>query len=434
MSRQIDRLQNRFTGRSGPKPGEVFASLDVGCSKITCLIARRDIDEPSKFTLLGGGRQQARGFEAGTITDMEQLERAIRLAVEDAERQANERIAQVILGVTGPKLTCQLVSAKISIAGRVSPKDIKRVQSVALAKSARREYEILSAHPVAYRIDNQDGVRDPSGMHGQSLGVLLSVVQAPDNLLLNLVECVGRAHLEVAQLVPSAIATGMGALIKDELENGAVCLDFGAGVTTAAVFMNGVPAWLGLVAAGGAHVTSDIAQGLGTTFAAAERLKTVHGCADPDGPGHAERIDCPTLGDDGRLQASRMEKRKLLEIIAPRIEETIEIAAQLLGQSALKKVLPRRGVLTGGASQLPGMRETATRLLKMPVRLGRPVAADRLGETYAGPAFSTASGLLTYTLANLPNALHDKGLSGFSGGNGSAGIVNKTFFWIKENF
>lgn len=431
----MSRPQNRFASRSGPKPGEVFASLDIGCSKITCLIARRDVQEPSKFILLGGGRQQSRGFEAGAITDMEQLERAIRLAVEDAERQAGERIEQVILGVTGPKLVCKLVSAKISLNGHtVTAKDIKRVQAAAIAKAETRDFEILSAYPVAYRLDEQDGVRDPSGMHGQALGVLVSVVMSPENQLLNLIECVGRAHLEVARLVPSAIAAGMGALIEDELENGAVCLDFGAGVTTAAVFMNGVPAWLGLVPVGGAHVTSDIAQGLGTTFAAAERLKTVHGTVDIDGPGHAERIDCPTLGDDGRLQAKRMEKGKLAEIISPRIEETLEIIGTRLADSALKKVMPRRGVLTGGGSQIPAIRETATKILAMPVRLGRPVAASRLGETYATPAFSTAAGLLTYILAALPSALREPGAGGFANKDGDARLVNKAFFWIRENF
>lgn len=431
----MSRPQHRFSGRSGPKPGDVFAALDIGCSKITCLIARRDSEELSKFRLLGGGRQQSRGFEAGAITDMEQLERAIRLAVEDAERQAGERIERVVLGVTGSRLVCNLVSARLVTDGRqMTAKDIKRVQAAALAKSAVRDYEILTAHPVAYRVDDQEGVRDPIGMHGQTLGVLLSVVLAPETMLLNLVECVGRAHLEVAQLVPSAMATGMGVLIEDEIENGAICLDFGAGVTTAAVFLNGVPAWLGLVPAGSAHVTSDIAQGLGTTFAAAERLKTIHGTASTIGPGLAERIDCPKLGDDGRLQAVRMEKLKLAQIISPRIDETLEIAGALLKTSALKKVMPQRGVLTGGGSQLPAIRERATDILKMPVRLGRPVAADRLGETYANPAFSTASGLLSYALANLPDALRESGGAGFSAEPGRSGLVNKMFSWMKENF
>lgn len=433
----MSRPQHRFPQRSGPRPGEVFASLDIGCSKITCLIARRDTDDPSKFTLIGGGRQQSRGFEAGAITDMEGLERAIRLAVEDAERQAGERIEDVVLGVTGPKLQCRLVSAKISTSGKpVSARDISRVQAAALAQAEARisQHIVLTAHPVAYRIDDQDGIKDPTGMHSQTLGVLVSVVSAPETQLLNLIECVGRAHLEVSRLVPSAIATGMGALITDELENGAVCFDCGAGVTTTAVFMNGVPAWLGLVPVGGAHVTSDLAQGLGTTFAAAERLKTVHGMTDTQGPGHAERIDVPLLGDDGRLQATRMEKSRLAEIIAPRVEETLEIAQRMLSTSALKKVMPRRGVLTGGASLVPGIRETATRILSMPMRLGRPVSADRLGETYASPAFSAAAGLLSYVLAGLPDAI-DPARRGMAGGEvGPAGMVNKVFFWMKENF
>ncbi|MEL7454316.1 MAG: cell division FtsA domain-containing protein, partial [Pseudomonadota bacterium] len=214
----------------------------------------------------------------------------------------------------------------------------------------------------------------------------------------------------------------------------AICFDFGAGVTTAAVYMNGVPAWLGLVPAGGAHVTSDIAQGLGTTFAAAERLKTVHGVTDPGAPGHAERIDCPKLGDDGRLHAARMPRQDLSNIIAPRIEETLEILLGLMSASALKKVLPRRGVLTGGASQISGLRDTAKSVLSMPVRLGRPINADRLGEGFANPAFSTAAGLLTYHIADLPDALRASAQVGAAGMAGDGSIVKKAFFWMRENF
>ncbi|MEM6411471.1 MAG: cell division protein FtsA [Pseudomonadota bacterium] len=432
----MSRAQSRLPDRRGAiRPGGLMAALDIGCSKVTCLIARRDVDKPSTFKLLGAGCQQSRGFAGGVITDMEGLERAIRLAVEDAERQAAERVERVILGVTGPKLTCRLISASMSLGSApVTAKDIKRVEVTALAKAAIKDQYLLTAHPVAYRLDDQDGVRDPRGMHGSRLGVLLSVVLAPESLLLNLVECVGRAHLDVEQLVPAAIATGMGTLIEDERENGAICVDLGAGVTTASAFLNGVPAWVGFVPAGGSHVTNDVAQGLGTTFAAAERLKTVHGNTDPEAPGHAERIDCPKLGDDGRLQAIRMERRGLSEIIAPRIEETLEIIRDLIVGSQLKKVLPRRGVLTGGGSQIAGLRDTASRILQMPIRLGRPVDADRLGESYANPAFSTAAGLLTYRLAALPSAIHNHVAGSGSFGMADGSAVNRALFWIRENF
>ncbi len=429
------RFKNRFPAHFGPRPGEVFAALDIGCSKITCLIARRDVDEPQGYRLLGGGRQQSRGFQAGAITDMEALERAIRLAVEDAERQASERIEHVVLGITGPKLQSHLITAQIPMnSSMVSARDLKRVHAAAVAKAAIKDHTLLSAHPVAYRIDGQDGIRDPRGMHGNGLGVLVNAVCVPESQLLNLLECVGRAHLEVRQLVPAAVAAGMGALIKDELENGAVCLDLGGGVTNAAIFRNGVPAWLGLVPAGGQHITRDIAQGLGTTFAAAERLKTLHGSTERDIAAAHEEIECARLGDDGRLQAGRIRRSELTEIVAPRLEEIFEIMRDRLAASTLRKVMPRRGVLTGGTSQIGYVRETAKDILRMPIRLARPVAADRLGETYANPAFSTAAGLLTYVLAGLPDALQALDGQDFLSANGQAGIVKKAFFWMRENF
>jgi cell division protein FtsA len=410
------------------------AALDIGCSKITCLIGRNDGAGPRSFRILGAGRQQSRGFTGGTITDMEGLERAIRLAVEDAEREAGEQISNVMLGITGQKLASTLVTARIEIGGReINQKDVRRIQAQALAKMPARGEETLAAWPVAYRVDEQEGVREPQGMYAQELSLLLSVVTAPKSVVKNLVECVGRAHIGVSALIPSSIASGAGTLIDDEIENGAICIDMGAGVTAVSVYLNGSPAWLGLVPAGGSHVTSDLAQGLGTTFAAAERLKSVYGTANLEGPGLAERIEVPRLGDDGRLQATRMERGQLAAIIGPRVEETFELVRKTLDSSGVRKVLPQRIVLTGGASQLPGVRDVATRILQAPVRLGRPTIAEFLGETLATPAFSTASGLLLYSELGFADAVRATA-SRKDGPESRSGVVNKVFHWLEENF
>lgn len=431
-SKRLARLNGRPTG--------TVAALDIGCSKTTCLIARPDTDNPRRMTILGAGRQQTRGFAGGTITDMEGLERSIRLAVEDAEREAGEPITEVILGITGPKLSSRLVSATVDISGRVvTTKDVRRLHAQALSRAAQtsggRQEEILSAWPVVYTIDKAAGrVRQPVGMIAGSLSVKMSIVSAPRAVVNNLVECVGRAHLGVRQLVPSAIASGAGTLIEDEIENGAVCIDLGSGVTAVSVYLHGSPAWLGLVPAGGAHVTADIAQGIGTTFAAAERLKNVFGTADLEGPGLAERIEAPRLGDDGRLHASRLERGEIARIIAPRIEEIFELAANLLAQSDVRTVLPQRVVLTGGASQLPGVREVASRILKTPIRLGRPVLAESLGEQLATPAFSTASGLLLYPELGFTDAARAGASSLETEAGVSPGWTNAVLHWLKENF
>ncbi|KCZ90650.1 cell division protein FtsA [Hyphomonas johnsonii] len=428
-------VQSRRSALGGSRRTGTVATLDIGCSKITCLIGRNDGSGPRRFQILGGGRQQSRGFTGGAISDMEGLERSIRLAVEDAEREAGEQISEVILGITGPRLECTLVTAAIDIGGHeITHKDVKRLQALALSKVPTKGADILAAWPVAYRVDQQEGVRQPAGMFADRAGILLSVVTAPRPMVKNLVECVGRAHLGVSALVPSSIASGAGTLIDDEIENGAICIDMGAGVTAVSVYLNGSPAWLGLVPAGGTHVTADIAQGIGTTFAAAERLKTVYGTANLEGPGLAERIEAPRLGDDGRLQGMKMEKGAIADIIAPRIEEIFEYVQKSLNASGVRSVLPRRVVLTGGASQLSGVRDVAARVLNAPVRLGRPTIAEFLGETLGTPAFSTASGLLLYgELGFVDVARSGVALKEYGTETGS-GVVNKAFHWLKENF
>lgn len=432
----MSSLEQRLQARGAYKTGGTIAALDIGCSKITCMIATRDLAGPEGFRLIGGGRQQSKGFTGGAITDMAGLERAVRLSVEDAERQAGEQIDRVILGITGPKVRCRLVTASLTIGGReVSARDSKRLLTQALAKAEEKGMETLSAHPIAWRVDEQEGVQSPDGMHCDELSVLLSVVSAPRSIVVNLVECVGRAHLGVERLVPSAIASGCGTLIDDERDNGAICIDMGAGVTAVSVYLNGAPAWLGLVPVGGERVTADIAQGIGTTFAAAERLKTIRGTADYLGPGMEERIDVPKLGDDGRLRGVKMKRGELANIIGPRAEEIFELVDRMLQSSDLRKILPRRAVLTGGGSQLAGVRDVARRVLNMPVRLGRPVSSEILGEILGTPAFSTASGLLSYHLSGGSDAAFGMGQKGGQAGStGAGGKVNSALRWFKENF
>jgi cell division protein FtsA len=433
----MSAFEHRAAGRSGLADGDHFAALDIGGSKVVCLIARRDRRASGGFVLAGSGRQQSRGFTGGAITDIDALERTVRLAVEDAEREAGQRISRVRVGLTGAKIGCQLVSGGCMTAGReVSQRDVRRAHNACLAQAQTKGREILGTWPVAYRVDDQEGVREPVGMIGSQVGALVNVVSAPASVVRNLVECVSRAYLRIEQIVPSSTASGLGALVDDERDNGTVCIDMGAGATTVCVMLNGAPAWLSLVPAGGFHVTADLAQGLGTTFPAAERLKTVHGQADRDAPGLAERIEVPRLGDDGRLNAVRMPRQRLVEIILPRIEEVFEIVHGRLSASPLARVMPKRVVLTGGASQLRGVREVAGRVLGVPVRLGRPVMAENLGENLSTPAFSTAAGLLDLSMSGNSGAIGAGLASGQAGGvaSGSGGMVNRSFQWLRENF
>jgi cell division protein FtsA len=202
------------------------------------------------------------------------------------------------------------------------------------------------------------------------------------------------AHLELEGVVAAPFASALAVLEEDEMDLGAVCIDMGGGSTSVAVFGGGSLLHVDSLNVGGAHVTSDIARGLSTTLAGAERLKTLHGSAIASAGEDRQMIETPPRGDDPGAGPVVAPRSMLKGIIAPRVEETLELVRDRL-RAANAPIDAAAGiVLTGGASELAGVRETALRVFDRPVRLGRPRRAPHLAEAASGPAFCAAAGVL----------------------------------------
>lgn len=433
----LDKRLLAAGGLKGRKAGQIIAALDLGATKIACLIVRTtETTDGGGFELLGHGQQSSRGLKGGSVIDMDGLERSVRLAVEDAERMAGLQINSVRLAVSGPSQASLRVQANLDMAGReVTQKDVQKLLDRGLAEASNDKYQILHAVPFSYSIDGNDGVRDPRGMFADTLGVTMNIVVVPRPIYKNLVLCVSRAHLEVESVSAGAFMSANAVLVEDECDNGAICIDMGGGSTGISVYLNGTLAHLESIQVGGHHVTSDISQGIGTTIPAAERIKTLHGSVLPVASTANDMIEAPRIGDDGRLQAARMSRAELKSYIEPRLEEIFELISAKLSKSGLGGRLPRRAVLTGGASEMPGMRELASRVLAMPVRLGRPTVSVQLGEDCQRPVFSSAAGLLTFdhSKGGDPKAVVTKPQSP-SGPPVDNGLMGRAFDWLKENF
>lgn len=180
------------------------------------------------------------------------------------------------------------------------------------------------------------------------------------------------------------------------MDLGCTVIDMGGGVTSIAVFQGGKLIYTDAVPVGGQHVTSDIARGLTTPLDKAERLKTFYGSAIASANDQNEMIDVPQLGEDERNHSNHVPRSLLIGIIQPRVEEIFELVRARLEDSGLGAAAGRRVVLTGGASQLPGLRDLGQSVLDKQVRLGRPIRISGLPDAVAGPAYATTAGLLTY--------------------------------------
>ena len=395
------KADQRKDGRDGLKaalaPPKVTAAVDLGASKVTCFIMKPEGVHRGDRTLTtcGVGYVQSRGIRGGSIVNLDEASAAIAQAVERAENLAGVNVQGVTIATAGGALTSTRVTGRVSIGARpIADNDLVRAISNALAQiklPGRRAIHIL---PMSWAVDGQGGVRDPRAMFGKTLGVELLVVSVAETVFNTLGACVERAHLQLDGVVAAPFVSALASLEEDEMDLGSVCIDMGGGSTSASVFRGGSLVHVETVPVGGQHVTQDIARGLSTSIVGAERIKTLHGSAIASANEDREMIEAPPRGDDPGAGPVIAPRSLLKGIIAPRVEETLELLRDRL-KAAGAPIEPGAGlVLTGGASQLAGVREVAVRVFDHPVRLGRPRRVPHLADAASGPAFTACAGIL----------------------------------------
>jgi cell division protein FtsA len=252
--------------------------------------------------------------------------------------------------------------------------------------------------PTNYSIDGLNGIVDPRGMFGNQLGINIHVITAGKRQNQNLSNAVERCDLSINGKVVSGYASGISCLADDEKELGVIVIDMGAGTTSIAIFQDGHIKYTSIIPIGGEHVTNDIAKGLATPLHRAERLKTMYGSVVPTASDGGEILRVPIVGEEDENSVNEIPKSMLVQIIQPRLEETFELVRKRINESGYGKVIGRRIVLTGGASQLEGIRDLAELVLDKKVRLSRPKPIFGLPENLSGAPFSTATGLLRYAI------------------------------------
>ena len=418
----------------------VVAAVDLGAAKVTCFIMKPEGVHRGDRTLTtaGVGYVQSRGIRGGSIVNLDEASEAIAQAVERAENVAGVNVQGVTVATAGGQLTSNRVSGRVSIGARpIGDNDLIRAISHALAQvklPGRRAAHIL---PIAWSVDGQGGVRDPRAMFGRSLGVELLVVSVSEAVFQTLGACVERAHLQFDGVVAAPFVSALAALEEDEMDLGSVCIDMGGGSTSAAVFAAGSLVHVETVPVGGQHVTQDIARGLSTSIAGAERIKTLHGSAIASANEDREMIEAPPRGDDPGAGPVIAPRSLLKGIIAPRVEETLELLRDRL-KASHAPVEPGAGlVITGGASQLAGLREVAVRVFDRPVRLGRPRRLPHLADAASGPAFCAAAGVLQRAAFGPREVATSRALAGLRPPtppvDPRAHPIVKITHWLREN-
>jgi cell division protein FtsA len=372
---------------------DLIVGLDLGTTKI-CAVVGDLSSEEGLVDVVGIGTSPSTGLRKGVVVNIEQTVQSIQKALEEAEMMAGCEIRSVYAGIAGSHIKGFNSHGIIAVkGGEVTAKDIERVIDAARAVAIPLDREVIHTLPQEYIVDEQRGIADPLGMAGVRLEVKVHIVTGAVSSAQNIVRSCHRAGLDVDDIVLESIASAKAVLTQEEREIGVALVDIGGGTTDLAIFNNDSIKHTSVLAIGGTNLTSDIAFGLRTPMAAAEKIKLKYGCALTDLIQEDEIIEVPSVG--GR-PPRRLSRHILAEICEPRMEEMLALVDQELIKSGYKKTIGAGVVLTGGASMIEGMQELAEQIFNLPTRIGYPVEVGGLKDVVNSPMYATAVGLLMY--------------------------------------
>jgi len=411
--------------------GRLVAALDVGTSKVACLIGH--VRDRGGLVVNGMGHRVSRGIKGGNIVDMDQASSAICAALDQAEQVAGQTIDSVIVNLSAGAPKSHILDTTIPLGGSgVQQSHIDQALSKASQRIDLGNNALVHVFPACYGLDGTIGVNEPIGMYGDNLSVTLHAVVASPGPLRNLETCVQRAHLDVDRVVLSPYASGLATLVEDEMELGAACIDMGGGTTTFSIFVRGRMVHAEVIPFGGDAITESIAAGLLTPISQAERLKVLNGCAYYTKSDEKEIIEIPKLGGSDNDERTRIPRSVLTRAIEPHMARLFETINGRFKECGFTGSQAKRVVLTGGGSQLMGVQEFAENVLGKKVRQGRPMDVNGLPEAAHAAPFATLVGLLKYVVlapleageARIPRHIIQA----------DKGKWSRLSHWLKENF
>lgn len=402
-----------------------IVGLDIGTTKICAIIG--EINDQDQVEVVGIGTSKSTGMRKGVVVNIEQTAQSIRQAVEDAELMSDRQIDSVYAGIAGSHIMGSNSEGIIAIKGGVvTQKDVDRVIDAARVLAIPADREVIHTLPQEYIIDNQRGIIDPLGMSGIRLEVKVHVVTGAVSSAQNIVRCCKRSDLQVADLALESLASAKAVLSREEREIGVALVDLGGGTTDIAIFANDAIKHTAVLALGGQNVSNDIAFGLRTPIASAERIKIKYGCALASMVRNDEVIEVPSVG--GR-EPRRVSRDMLAIICEPRIAEILSLVDQILVKSGYKNMLGAGIVLTGGTSLIEGCAILGEQIFGLPTRIGYPQGIGGLKDVVSSPQFSTAVGLLKYGAE-----IEKSGQKKFSSNSNESGIFEAILARMKKWF
>lgn len=387
---------------------EIVVGLDIGTHKICTIVGEV---RPDDIHVLGVGIEPSRGMKKGVVNNVQELINAVSASAHKAEKSSGYQIRRAFVSVAGSHIASLTSRGMAPVSGSrsVQEDDLDRAMQAARAIAIPHNREVLHVVPRSYTLDGQEGIRHPVGMHAFRLEVDAHIITAASSSLANLEQATESAGIFVDRFILNPLASAEAILSEQERESGVVVIDIGGGTTDIAIYVEGTVWHTAVIAIGGDHVTNDITYLLNAPFALAEDVKIKHGHSRQRDVNELDNFLVEPFGDGVPQEISRKE---LAMVIEARVEEIFELVQKEIKRSGYDGLLRAGAVITGGSSQIAGMKEVAATVLNCPVRMAKPEKLTGMGDILKNPSYSTSVGLLRMGLEFDSSLLEDDVASG----------------------
>lgn len=404
----------------------IYACLDIGTAKIACIVSR--LDSYGKLNILGVGESPALGIKKGAVVNVDKTANSIQKAVEEAELMAGIDIDAVWVGIAGDHIRSINGKGVVGISSKdheITEFDISRALDSAKAISISRDRQILHVIPQEFIIDDQAGIKEPVGMRGTRLEILVHICTGALTCIQNIYRSVERAGFNIVDLVFEPLATSYAVLGKDEMELGVALIDMGGEITNLSIYFEESIRHTAVFGLGGRNITGDIARSIQLPIDKAEELKKQYGSASLKLVKKDEYVGLPRVGGRENREVSRLQ---IVSVIKPRVVEIFSKALEEIKQTEYADKLVGGVVLTGGGALMQGLPDIAEEVFKMPVRIGVPSGFGGLTEMAKSPVHATGVGLCMYAVE------HKKNKNNFSIDYSFTKMIDRVKSWVKEIF
>jgi cell division protein FtsA len=403
------------------KENDYAVALDIGTSKVVCLIGQ--LTDSHAVEIVALGSYPSSGLKKGVVVNIDATTDAIQKSIDQAKNSFDGKLKNVYVGIAGNHIKSLNSHGIVGIKDKeVTPFDIDRVIEAAQAVAIPSDQKVLHVLPQEFVIDDQDSIREPLGMSGVRLESHVHLVTCANNAIQNIEKCVKRCGITLDGFVLEQLASSYSVLSEDEKELGVCIVDIGGGTTDIAIFNSGSISFTGVIPIAGDQVTSDIAVALRTPTPQAEELKQKYGCAVAEFTTESETIEVAGVGGRAPRELSR---KALAEIVEPRYVELFELVKAEIQRNGFDGKIPAGIVLTGGTSKMEGVVELAESIFQTSVRIGVPENFKGMESVLKNPIYATSLGLLGYGFDQLKQGIALEQ---------NRSLFDKAFGWLKSNY